>query len=107
MTDNGPLTGQVALVTGGARGIGRAIVCALQREGARGAVADLTFDEADKAADGAAAEGSLPAPEQYVVDLAQPDQAMSLPARVAGDLGRLDIVVNNAGRRGIFDFADY
>ena len=113
MADNGPLTGRVALVTGGARGIGRAIVCALQREGARVAVADLafdedlSFDEAGKAADGTAAEGHLPVPEQYVVDLAQPDQAMSLPARVAGDLGRLDIVVNNAGRRGIFDFGDY
>jgi NAD(P)-dependent dehydrogenase (short-subunit alcohol dehydrogenase family) len=107
MTDKGPLAGRVALVTGGARGIGRAIVCALQNEGARVAVADLTFDGADTTGDGGAREGSLPAPEQYAVDLAQPDQAMSLPARVAGDLGRLDIVVNNAGRRGIFDFADY
>jgi NAD(P)-dependent dehydrogenase (short-subunit alcohol dehydrogenase family) len=107
MPDNGSLTGRVALVTGGARGIGHAIVCALQREGARVAAADLAFDGAGTAAGGAAAEESLRAPEQYVVDLAQPDQAISLPARVASDLGRLDIVVNNAGRRGIFDFADY
>jgi NAD(P)-dependent dehydrogenase (short-subunit alcohol dehydrogenase family) len=107
MAGNRPLTGRVALVTGGARGIGRAIVCALQQEGARVAAADLSFDEADPAADGGAVEGSLPTPEQYAVDLAQPDQATSLPARVASDLGRLDIVVNNAGRRGIFDFADY
>src|ERR1700722_11848308 len=107
MPDNGSLTGRGALVTGGARGIGHAIVWALQGGGARAAAADLAFDGAGPAAGSAAAEESLRAAEQYVVDLAQPDQAISLPARVASDLGRLDIVVNNAGRRGIFDFADY
>ena len=49
---------------------------------------------------------AVPAPE-YLADLADAAQAAALPGRVAADLGRLDIVVNNAGRRGIYDFADY
>ena len=95
MADNfKSLAGQVALVTGGSQGIGRAVVDALSGAGAQVAVADLAPGDAVPAA-------------HYLVDLADPAQAAALPGRVAADLGRLDIVVNNAGRRGIYDFTDY
>jgi NAD(P)-dependent dehydrogenase (short-subunit alcohol dehydrogenase family) len=107
MTEAKPLLGQVALVTGGSQGIGRAIADALLNEGARVAVADLAFGAPGAPAGKVAQRGEPPAPAEYPADLADPQQAAALPERVAADFGRLDIVVNNAGRRGIFEFPDY
>ena len=76
--------GRCALVTGAAGGIGAAIVRLLRAEGARVAVADRDTD-------GVEAEAHLPG------DLLDPAYADGLPAAAAEALGRLDIVVNNAG----------
>ena len=97
------LTDQVALVTGGSRGIGRACVLALAREGAR--VAFVYKGSADAAAalekDVAAAGGTAKAIQG---DVADPAAADRIVARVLADWGRLDILVNNAGiiRDGLF-----
>lgn len=80
----GRFNGKVALVTGAAGGIGGAVVAALRAEGARVAVADREVA-------GLAAEAHLPG------DLRDPAYADGLPGAVARALGRLDIVVNNAG----------
>jgi gluconate 5-dehydrogenase len=92
------LQGDVALVTGAAGGIGRAICRSLLDAGARVALVDL-----DKAAlDDAAAE--LAAGERVVVlpaDLADDDQTAALPERVGAALGPVGIIVNNAGVRQI------
>ena len=76
--------GKTALVTGAAGGIGAAVVRMLRAEGARVAVADRDVS-------GLEADARLPG------DLRDPAYADGLPAAAAQALGRLDIVVNNAG----------
>jgi 3-oxoacyl-[acyl-carrier protein] reductase len=86
--------GKVALVTGGSRGIGRAVA---EEFAARGAAVVVQFR-----ADRRAAEATLAAlgPGRHrtaQADLADPTQARSLVERVVGELGRIDVLVNNAG----------
>jgi 3-oxoacyl-[acyl-carrier protein] reductase len=83
----GVLAGRRALVTGGARGIGRAIAAALAAEGCRVAVADL------EPAPGAAEDGLIP----LQADVADEASVLALFADAVPRLGGLDILVNNAG----------
>ena len=89
------LSGQVALVTGAARGLGRAIALALA-----GAGADVALGLRDAAADGGLVEAIAGmgrralALQMDVIDLAQSRAAID---RAVEELGRLDILVNNAG----------
>ncbi|MDD9731071.1 L-iditol 2-dehydrogenase [Mameliella sp. AT18] len=86
------LTGKVALVTGGARGIGRAICQAYAREGARVAVADLMADEAR---DCAATLGD--AGMALGMDVTDPASIAKGVAQVEAEWGVIDVLVNNAG----------
>jgi NAD(P)-dependent dehydrogenase (short-subunit alcohol dehydrogenase family) len=84
----------VALVTGASRGIGRAVA---EELAARGATVVVHFR-----ADRRAADDTLAAlgPGRHLTaqaDLADPGQARALIGRVVADLGRLDVLVNNAG----------
>ena len=81
---------RIALVTGGARGIGRAIVETLASDGHRIAVADILDGEA---ADTAKAVGGFPV-HLDVSDTASVDHAVGC---VEQELGRVEILVNNAG----------
>jgi NAD(P)-dependent dehydrogenase (short-subunit alcohol dehydrogenase family) len=84
------LSGKVAHVTGGAKGIGRAISTALAMAGARVMVSDINLDGARKVAtDIGGAAMAL-----NVTDRNSVDEAM---ARTVRELGSLDILVNNAG----------
>ena len=83
------LDGQVAIVTGGAKGIGKAIADRLAADGARIVVADLRG--AEEAAAGYADGVGL------TVDVATEDGAERMAAEVAERCGRIDILVNNAG----------
>jgi 3-oxoacyl-[acyl-carrier protein] reductase len=97
------LKDQVALVTGGSRGIGRAVVLALAREGAKVAFVYKGAREAAEqiVADVTKAGGSAVALQG---DVAQADTASRIVEKVLSDWGRVDILVNNAGiiRDGLF-----
>lgn len=86
---------RIALVTGGGRGIGRAIAIALAREGARVAVTARSEHELAEVVKTIHAGGgqavSIPA------DVAQPDAPRLILQRVKAQLGPIDVLVNNAG----------
>jgi NAD(P)-dependent dehydrogenase (short-subunit alcohol dehydrogenase family) len=86
------LTERVAIVTGGARGIGAGIAQCLAEEGARVAVLDIDAAEADRTAAGLG-------PQHLGVGADVSDEAGAAAAvdRVARHCGRIDFLVNNAG----------
>lgn len=89
------LSGKSALVTGAARGIGKAICEALAREGAHVAVADLLADEAAQTAKDIGGLG-------VAMDVTDPASVQAGVAQVEEAAGGIDILVNNAG---IFNMA--
>ena len=89
------LEGRVALVTGGARGIGRAICEKLASEGAKIAMVDIMMDVAEKTAEEFRAQGYEAMAAQ--ANVAIPEDAEKAVAAVMEKYGRLDILVNNAG----------
>jgi 3-oxoacyl-[acyl-carrier protein] reductase len=95
MSDTIEFKDQVALVTGGARGIGKSICVRLAREGVNIAVADVMLDAAEETAKELEAMGvKAMAVEMNVSDSASVQAAIK---KVASDMGRIDILINNAG----------
>ncbi|MCX8071552.1 MAG: 3-oxoacyl-[acyl-carrier-protein] reductase [Candidatus Binatia bacterium] len=93
---SGELAGQVALVTGGSRGIGRAIATRLARAGARVVVNYLQNQEAALATVQAiSAEGGEA--EAIAFDVSDAQAVQGAVKEVVGRHGRIDILVNNAG----------
>ncbi|AHY45871.1 23BDH: acetoin reductase [Rubrobacter radiotolerans] len=90
-------TGKVALVTGAARGIGRAIALRLAADGHDVAVNDLDSmkGELDAVADEVRSSGVRSA--SVTADVSDPDSVNGMVESVAGELGSLDIMVANAG----------
>ncbi|MDR3329116.1 MAG: 3-oxoacyl-[acyl-carrier-protein] reductase [Prevotellaceae bacterium] len=90
------LEGKVAIVTGAARGIGKAIAVKFASEGADIAFTDLAIDdnvkqtEAEIAALGVRVKG-------YASNAAQYEDTHSVVEQIVKDFGRIDILVNNAG----------
>ncbi len=97
----GELEGKVAIVTGGARGIGAATAEALCREGASVVVTDVLDDAGRAFAEKLAAAGRR---ARYAhLDVSDPAGWERLVAETVRDLGRLDILVNNAGIASMAD----
>jgi NAD(P)-dependent dehydrogenase (short-subunit alcohol dehydrogenase family) len=92
----GLLDGKMALVTGAARGIGRAIVEVYAEQGARLAVADKLFDEAQAVAEGISRAGYSEA-KAFMLDVSDPQSIQQTVAEIAAAFGGIDILVNNAG----------
>ena len=84
------LSDRVAVVTGAAQGIGRAIADKLDAEGATVVVADLNADAAEQAA------GELERGQAAQVDVSSPDSVEALFEGVLGEHGKIDALVNNA-----------
>jgi 3-oxoacyl-[acyl-carrier protein] reductase len=96
------LTGRVALVTGGTRGIGREVAATLAGCGARVAVVGRDAARTEEAAralsatsGGSAGEGGEA--RGYVADIADTSTIAQVVGRVQEEMGSLDILVNNAG----------
>jgi len=89
------LEGQVAVVTGGGRGIGQAIALRLAREGVDIAIIDLERETAESTANEISALGRRAVVK--VADVSDDAAVRSTIGDVVSDLGRLDILINNAG----------
>jgi len=89
------LTGQVALVTGGAGGLGHPIAVGLAAAGATVVVADLVLDQADAVLAEIAATGQRSL--ALALDVTRASSVQAVTDRVLADFGRLDILVNSHG----------
>jgi NAD(P)-dependent dehydrogenase (short-subunit alcohol dehydrogenase family) len=89
------LNGQVAVVTGGAQGIGRAIVEILTNNGARVAIVDIDREAAERTARELMAAGSTCT--AVTGDVSDPGQMEETVDEILDRYGRIEILVNNAG----------
>lgn len=92
---NMPLNGRIALITGGARGIGREIAITLARQGATVVAADILLPELEDLA-------SFARDRKHAIfckrlDVTSPEQWSQLSHYIDREFGKLDILVNNAG----------
>ena len=88
------LAGKVAVVTGGTRGIGRAIVERLLHERVSVAFCGRTRESADRALSALASEGKVSA---HAADVTKPEEVDRFFREVDETFGGVDILVNNAG----------
>src|SRR6202023_4076741 len=99
------LGGKTAIVSGGSRGLGRAIGLALAGEGAR--VAICARGEAGLRAAERELHGAGPGPHlPLALDVTTPAGVETLVARTVAELGGLDILVHNVGGSRAWSFAD-
>jgi gluconate 5-dehydrogenase len=89
------LSGRVALVTGGSRGLGLAMAGALAEMGASVAIAARKELELAEAREALRAEGL--GVTTFIGDVSKPESSAALVDAVVGSLGSIDILVNNAG----------
>ncbi|WP_068076646.1 SDR family NAD(P)-dependent oxidoreductase [Novosphingobium lentum] len=102
----GTLEGKIAVVTGSARGIGKAIATRLAREGAALMISDINGDGLAALCAELEAAGS-PGAVHHAADLSAEDGAQALLAATVATHGRCDILVNNAGGGVIRPFLEH
>src|SRR5437762_3839987 len=85
----------IAVVTGAASGIGRAIAAGYAREGAQVVLLDINEKAADTAAQEIREAGGLAA--SFQLDVTRREDCVAAASRIAEQVGRVSILVNNAG----------
>ena len=95
------LAGKTAIVTGGAQGIGRAIVELLAANGAAVAIIDVAAEAAQQTAAEFSARGQRVA--AFTADVSDERAMQDVVARIVGEFLRIDILVNNAGINTVKD----
>ena len=98
------LEGKTAVITGAARGLGRAYALRFAREGAAVVVVDLREDGAEETARLVSEAGGRALAVHG--DATDEAQMAAMAERVAGEFGHIDVLVNNAALYGDMDFAD-
>ncbi len=98
------LKGKVAIVTGGARGIGEGIVEGFAREGASVVISDILLDAAQELAEKLTRSGAKALAVR--TDVSQKPDADNLVAATLKEFGRIDILVNGAGIISDIRFVD-
>jgi len=97
----GRVADKVAIVTGGASGMGKADAMLLAREGARVVVADLNEKDGEAVADAIGESGTF-----MRLDVTDEDNWQKVVAATVEKFGRLDILVNNAGMIALGNIVD-
>ena len=98
----GNLSGKIALVTGASKGIGSAIAERLANDGARVAINYNTNRESAEVL-----KKKLPGSEIFKADISKRDEVRNMVSEVHSKMGRIDIVVNNAGIMDLMTFEDF
>lgn len=103
------LEGKVAIVTGGASGIGETICTTFAEEGTRVAIVDLDGDKASALAKTISGSGNGDTPKAIGIaaDITKPAEMIDMAKKVAEAFDGIDILVNNAGARCIKSFLDH
>jgi NAD(P)-dependent dehydrogenase (short-subunit alcohol dehydrogenase family) len=104
MTDLFDMTGKVAIVTGGSRGLGREMVLAFAEHGADVVIASRKLDNCQAVADEVRALGRRALPLAY--HAASWSGADELAAAAFDEFGRVDVLVNNAGMSPLYPSVD-
>jgi len=107
--NNANLKGRNALVTGASKGLGRAMALALAKNGARVALVSRDREKLESVAReiGEAGASAGGAADVFVADITQEDQVARVEREVAEKVGKVQILINNAGmnlRKNITDF---
>jgi 3-oxoacyl-[acyl-carrier protein] reductase len=88
---------RLAVVSGGATGIGKAVAATLARDGDRVVLLGRRAEALQKAAADIEAAGADGRVRWHSVDLMEPDQVQEAAGEIGGDGGQVDVLVNNAG----------
>jgi NAD(P)-dependent dehydrogenase (short-subunit alcohol dehydrogenase family) len=100
MSDDFDLTGKVALITGGSRGLGRQMAMAFAKRGAKVAIASRKLEQCEETAAEIAAAGGEAFP--IACHVADWDRCGEVVEAVHEHFGRIDVLVNNAGMSPLY-----